>query len=248
MTADIPPPETSSFPANPSSPEILAERPEQHGSGDLAQPGRHEGRARAFREQQTQRRGGRREVIGTLLAAAIIVLGVYTIATAHPYSSSSYDFPGSGPVITIHFGPPSVSTVSCGSGGTVYAEHIPWANASSKVVTGELVVHVSEIWDGDYIGDPGVVANATASDVCAGPPPSSTSIWYVVLVAPDGTNLLTYSVASSWSSVSHGAVSIGVANGSAIVLVTHESLAGTGRGLEVVGEVNGSLIRGVTPL
>jgi hypothetical protein len=217
-------------------------------AGEPARRGTYDGRARSFREEQTQRRGGRRELIGTLLAAAIIVLAVYTIVTARPYSSSAYDFPGSGPLITIHFGPPTVSTVSCGAGGTAYAEHIPWANASAKVTSGEVVVHVSEIWDGDYIGDPDAVANATASNVCAGAAPTSTSGWYAVLSAPDGTNLLTYTVGSSWRSISTGPPTLEVANGSAIILVSHASLAGTGRGLEVVGEVNGSLIRGETPL
>ncbi|HKN05975.1 MAG TPA: hypothetical protein VJ021_00010 [Thermoplasmata archaeon] len=248
MTGSISSPQPPVRAVDQSAPGNLDEEPAPGRAGVPARPGTYDGRARSFREEQTQRRGGRRELIGAVLAAAIITLGVYTIATAHPYSSSNYDFPNSGPLIAIHLGPPSVSTVSCGAGGTAYAEHIPWTNASAKVSTGEVVVHVSEIWDGDYIGDPGAVANATPTNLCAGLPPTSTSMWYVVLTTPNGTNLLTYTVASSWSSVSHGAVGVEVANGSAIVLVTHESLAGTGRGLEVVGEVNGSLIRGETPL
>jgi len=244
-TSPLPSPARAGDPsgAGSSDPETSPRR-----AGEPARRGTYDGRARSFREEQTQRRGGRRELIGTLLAAAIIVLAVYTIATAHPYSSPSYDFPGSGPLISIHFGPPTVSTVSCGAGGTAYAEHVPWANASAKVTTGEVVVHVSEIWDGDYIGDSGAAANATAFNVCAGAAPASTSGWYVVLAAPNGTNLLTYTVGSSWRSVSPGPATLEVANGSAIILVTYESLAGTGRGLEVVGFVSDSQIKGAVAL
>jgi hypothetical protein len=227
-------------------------------SGDLraspegapAPPGSSKGRAAAFRQKEAQRRGERWELILDITVGMIIVLGIYTVVTAAPYPASRYEFqvPGMGPTIDVHFGTPSVSAVTCGAGGVGYAETIPWVGASAVVTTADFIIHVSEVWDGDYIQDPHVVANATPTNVCAGPAPSTTKAWYVVLAAPNGTNLLTYTVVQQWSSISHGNNSIPVENGSALILLTYASLAGTGRGLSVAGYFNGSLIRGVTPL
>lgn len=206
-------------------------------------------RARAFRQEQAGRRGRRRERIGELLVVAVIVLGIYTVVTARSYSgSSNYIPPNPGPTIVVHFGTPSASALTCGGGGTVYAERIPWTNSTQPIITGDVNVRVYEIADGDYIGDPGAVANVTPSNPCAGTPPTAETVWYVVLVAPNGTNLLTYTVDDGWASVAQRAVNVGVENGSALILVTHVSLVGTGRGLAVYGVDNESPISGSIPL
>jgi hypothetical protein len=212
-------------------------------------PRSSEGRARSFREAQAQRRSARRERIGEIVVVGILVLAVFAIVTARPYTPSSlYEFPSPGPPIAVHLGSPTVSTISCTAGGTAHAERIPWTNSTLPVTTGDINLRVYEIWDGDIISDPGVVANATPSNLCAGGPPDSTALWYAVFSAPNGTNLLTYTSDNGWVSLTHGPWNFGIANGSAVTLVTGIPVAGTGRGLEVVGSEDGSSIKGITPL
>jgi len=208
-----------------------------------------EGRARTFRESQARRRSARRGQIGQILVVAILVLAVYTIVTARPYSPSSLDrFPSPGPPIVVDFGTPNVSSVACAGGGQAYAERIPWMNSTLPVTTGDLNVRVYEIWDGDIVGDPNVVANATSTNLCAGSPPDSRALWYAVLTAPNGTNLLTYTVDNGWASLTRDAWNVWIQNGSFVTLVTGISLAGTGRGFAVVGSEGGSSINGAVPL
>jgi len=218
-----------------------------------ARAGSFDGRARSFRQEQAKRRSARIERISEFLVVAIIILGVYTIATARPSSPSSDAvfpwLPGpSGAPIFVHLGTPSQSTVTCNAGGTAYAERIPWTNSTQPVTTGDVYVEVYEIWDRDFIGDPNAVANATPSNLCAGAPPNPTALWYVVLAAPNGTNLLTYTVGEGWESVTHGPWNIWIENGSALFLVADTSLAGTGRGFAVGGYADGSPITGSLPL
>jgi hypothetical protein len=245
VSGPVPSPPSGLVPDRPP-PEAGAGPPPTNEGGESRSTG---GRSRRFREQEAERKSNRRQNVGVILVVVILVLGIYTIATARPYSASSHHtYPTPGPPISVQLGTPSVSTVPCAGGGTAYAEHIPWENASQTVTTGDVAVHVYEIFDGDYILDPGAVANATSSNVCAGAPPSSTSIWYAVLAAPNGTNLLGYTVANGWASVSGGPWNFDIENGSALVLVTHSSLANTGRGLAVTGFANGSPISGTVVL
>jgi hypothetical protein len=141
-----------------------------------------------------------------------------------------------------------VTSVNCTAGGTAYVEPIAWTNATHAFTTGDIGVRVYEIWDGDYIPDPGAVANVTPSNVCAGVPPSWEAIWYVVLASPNGTNLLTYTVDHGWAAVPQGPNNVGIQNDSALILVTVTSLADTGRGLAVVGFAGGSQIHGTVVL
>jgi len=250
MTGSAAPSTPSSLPPwnGPPSESEVEETADRPRAGTPTRPGTFDGRAHNFRKNQAQRRSARRGRLGELLVVAIIILGIYTIVTARPYSSSNYSLPPSGPTITVNFGSPTVSTISCTAGGTANVERIPFANASQPIATGDVILRVSEIWDGDHIGDPGVVANATPSNVCAGAPPSATTVWYVVLEARNGTNLLTYTEASAWTSISVGPSNLGIENGSTFILVSHASYAGTGRGFALVGTENGSVIRGVLPL
>jgi hypothetical protein len=187
-----------------------------------------------------------RERIGTFLVVVILVLGVYTIVTARPFSPGTGDnTPTPGPPIHVNLGKPTeVTSVNCSAGGTAYVERIPWTNATQPVTTGDLGVRVYEIWDGDYIGDPNAVANVTSSNVCAGASPTWSELWYMVLASPSGTNLLTYTVNHPWVPVTPGPTNVGIENGSALILVTATPLADTGRGLAVVGYAGGSQIRG----
>ena len=219
-------------------------RPEAPGSGGGAP-----GRAQAFRRSQEKQRSTRNERIGVLVVIVILLLGVVTILTARPYfPGSTHQYPTPGPPIVVALGSPVVGSVACAAGGSAYTERVAWINATKPVATGDVNVKVYEIFDGDFVGDPGAVANATASDVCAGAPPTSTSLWYIVLSAPNGTNVLTYTVDRGWLNLTGGTGSGTILDGSFLTLVTSISLAGTGRGLAVVGSAGGSPITGSTVL
>jgi len=207
------------------------------------------GRARSFRKAQEQRRAARNERVGVLVVILIILLGVVTIVTARPYfPGSGNPYPTPGPPIVVSLGTPVSGTVACGAGGTAFTERIAWINSTKPVGTGDVNMKVYEIFDGDFVGDPGAVANATATTVCAGVPPTSSQLWYLVLATPNGTNSLTYTVGKGWLTVSGGTGSGPIADGSFLTLVTAINLTGTGRGLAVVGSSGGSAISGSVPL
>lgn len=222
------------------------------GSVGVARPGRPGAlreRARAFRQEYARRQTLRRDRVANVVLAALLVVGAYAIVTERPgyllttlrsLESSS----GPGPPVVVHFGAPSESTVSCSAGGTAYVESLPWDNSTETLATGEVSLRLYEIWDGDNIPDPGAVANATPKNLCEGAPPDATALWYLVLVAPNGTNLLTYTEASSWSSITGGSSDLKIYDGSSLVVVSYDSLAGTGRGIEVVGFAGSSPVSG----
>jgi hypothetical protein len=218
-------------------------------AGEPAPPGTSAGRTRSFREGQAQRQSITRERLGVWLVVVILVAAVLTLALVHPSSSSNpYQFPPPAPTIAVHLGLPVTSSVACGSGATASTERIPWTGSTQPLSSGNIVVRLYEIADGDVIGDPTAVANATPSSSCAGAPPDGPASWYVVLAAPGGTNLLTYTVDAGWSSVMHGPTNVTVENGSSLTLVTNESWAGTGRALGVYGFVNDTSVSGSVPL
>lgn len=232
-------------PAGPPS----APRPRVR-AGEPAPPGSFDGRARAFREDRERRRAAQRERIGVFVVVVIIVIGVVTILTARPYSpTSANSFPSPGPTITVKLGTPSLENLTCGAGGTAYTEKILWENASQPVTTGDVNFRVYEIWDGDYVRVQTVVANVTASNVCAGSPPNpSTLAWYMAMSGSNGAYVLAYTATNGWVSLTTGPANTPIENGSALTFVFGVSLAGTGRGIAVVGFANGSPIRGTVPL
>jgi hypothetical protein len=215
-----------------------------------APPGTYEGRARSFRETQSQRRSLRRERIGQIAVVAIIALGIYAIVSAHPFNPASNSGPPSpGPPIVVTFSSPVLGQVTCGNGGAAYTERVVWANASGLVTTGDVSPRVYEIFDGDIVSDIGVVANATSSNVCAGSPPNPSTIgWYIAMAAPNGTIEFTYTFGAGWTSLSHGPTIVPIENGTVLVVVTGASIAGRGFGLAVAGYSGGSPIRGTVPL
>lgn len=217
--------------------------------GSAARSRSSAGRARAFRQKQEQHRSARRELVQDLVVVVVIVLGVFAILTARPGGApNDYLPPSPGPTITVNLGSPSETSVTCGDGGSAYAERIPWTSSTQPVTTGDVNLRVYEIWDGDYYGDPGAVANVTSSNVCAGATPSETARWYAVLASPNGTNLLTYTQAHPWVPVTPGPWDFEVENGSAIVLVSSVLLVGSGRGLAVFGFDDGAPVLGAVVL
>jgi len=244
------PPSGSKIPEEPSSSESApAVREPPTRAGVPAPPGAFDGRAHAFRESQTRKRAAQRERIGVIVVVALIVLGFYTLATARPYTTSpGSNFPTPGPQINVYFGTPSTTTLTCAGGGTAYAERVPWANTSEPVTTGDINLRLYEIWDRDFISDPNVVANATPTNLCAGATPSPIALWYAVLASPNGTNLLTFTVANDWTALGHGAWNFVIENGSALFVIASSPLAGTGRGFAVYGYSGGSPIFGNIPL
>jgi len=222
---------------------------EESATASPHRPGSYDGRARSFREAQVRRRITRRERVGVGIVVVIIALAAYTIVTARPFTGSTGGLlPVPGPEIVVQFGSPTVSTLNCSAGGTAYVERIPWVNSTQPVATGEIFVRVFEIFDGDYVGDPGAVANVTSSNLCHGTPPDSSSRWYAVLASPNGTNLLTYTTGDSWASVGGAALNFQIQGGSSMVVVSFASFSGTGHGFGVGGVAHGSVIRGTIPL
>lgn len=243
MTDPNAPTLTSSPPVEPQF-----ERGEAPGVSTHPRPS-HDGGARSFREQQVRRRITRRERLGIVLVVVIIALGAYTIVTARPFTGSTGGLqPVPGPEIVVQFGTPTISTLNCTAGGTAYIERIPWVNSTQPVSTSNIFVRVFEIFDGDYVGDPGAVANVTATNLCQGTPPDSSSRWYAVLAAPSGANLLTYTTGDSWRSVDGQALNFQIQSGSSMVLVSFASFSNTGHGFGVGGVAQGSVIRGTVPL
>ncbi len=208
------------------------------------------GRASALRRDRAERRKARTDLVVEAIAVAVLLLAVYVIATARPTPPASSAPPGQayGPPISVSFGTPTVTSLACGGGGTAYAERIPWSSSTLPVTTADVDVSVYQIGDGDVVGDAGVVPSATPSDLCAGAAPSTSARWYAVLADPNGTNLVTYTYAQLWKSVTNTSWNIGIQNGSILTLVTNPSLAGTGYGFEVLGYENGSKILGRVPL
>lgn len=212
-------------------------------------PGGTLGRAGAFRRADAKRKGARHERYADVILAVVLVLGAYLIVTTPPNSLLSDNGVGTpGPPVRVNFGSVSVSTVPCSSGGSAYAERIPWTNSSRPVTTGDIDLEVYAIFNGDNIGRGDPVAVVTSSNVCAGSPPDPVALWYVVLQAPNGTNLLTYTVASSWTSVAAGPSNVGIQNASSLVLVSNSSLAGSGRGLKIIGFLGEAQIEGAVVL
>ena len=220
-------------------------------AGEPAPPGTFEGRARSFRENQVQRRSRRRELIGQVLVVAIILLGIYAIVSARPFvPSSGPGPPNPGPPISVNLTSPVIGQVTCGKGGTAYTEKVVWANSTAPVTTREVSPRVYELFDGDIVNDVGVTANVSSTSLCAGDPPSGGGLisWYVVLTAPNGTILLSYTFSQGWVSVTGGLSDIPIENGASMVVVTNPDIAGKGYGFAVVGEANGSSIHGSVPL
>ncbi|MGA8542106.1 MAG: hypothetical protein WB947_00970 [Thermoplasmata archaeon] len=236
--------------------------PSAPGAGDAAEPpragtpnprGSFAGRASEFRQRGAHRRFRRLELLAEIGCVALIVVAFTVVLTAKPPPTPSPGTPPWEPApssapITVRFGTPTVGNVSCGAGGTAYTERIPWLNSSQPVTTASTWVILHELGDGDYIPDPNAVANATPASVCAGAPPSPSALWYVVLAAPNGTNLLTYTEPGVWASVTHGSTDLPIAANSSLVVVTDVSIAGTGRGLAVLGYVGTASISGNVPL
>jgi len=218
-------------------------------AGQPAAPGTYAGRARLFRRAQAERRTDRRDRVWTVFVVFVIGLGVFVVVTATPYSPLGYNgLPKPGPVITVTLASPVVSSISCGSGGTAISEEIGFVSSSKPVATGELVLRLYEIWDGDYIGDPNAVANASATNACEGAPPTTGALWYVVLTAPKGTNALTFTGKDLWQPIGGSPTNLTLRGGYTFVVITAYSLSGTGRGFGVEGYEAGSRIQGSVPL
>ncbi len=240
-----PAPDASIQRASGPSPEATLARPDRRSSANRS----FQGRAQAFRREQTELRRARRDLLGNIAVVLIIAVGVYAVVTARPFNpGAAYTPPPTHPPITVTLGTPTVTAITCAAGATAYAERIPWVGSSAPVRTGDVTVRVYEIWDSDWIGDPGVVANATPTNVCSGPAPLSVTDWYVVLAAPNGTNLDLYTDGQGWVSVTGAPWNIGIENGSSFVVVTNPAITDTGRGFAVYGFENGSLISATTPL
>ncbi len=204
-------------------------------------------KARTYRMARSATVARRRGWAVAGVALVVLAVATYTIATSGPLTHG-YSPPGPGSSIVVQFGTPTTEAMTCAEGGTAYVETIPWLNSSGPVWTAGVSVIVFEITDGDFIGDPGVVANASPTVPCAGTPPPYSGLWYAVLLAPNSTTVLAFTDDAHWTAVTPGPSNVQVPNGSSLLLVTQRSLAESGRGLEVTGLSNSIPVRGSVTL
>jgi len=206
--------------------------------------------AREFRERRAQRRRGRTDTALTVLATAVIVLAIAVMLTAKPVvpGTGPPDESSNAPPIVVTFGTPVVSEVNCSGAGNVTAERVPWVNASEPITTGDADPRITEIADGDFVSDPKATPDVNATDVCTGPVPDPTSRWYAVLEDPNGTNVLTYTVAGGWQTVGPGDWNVLIPDGANLTVVENPVMAGSGYSLNVIGFAMGAQITGSVTL
>ncbi len=239
------------FPDPSSPPSDPHGAPEAFPAPAPARPPRGAGRAAAYRQRRAERRkawGDRLEVIAVVGVIILSIVVLVTVWTGSPTLFSSPPPPITGPPIVVSLGTPTVSNVTCGDGGSVTAERIPWINATQPVTTGDVAVRVVELFDGDFVPDANSHPNVTASNLCVGPTPTPASRWYAVLSGPNGSNLFTYTEATAWVSVTSGPVNVGIENGSALTVIENPSLAAKGFGVHILGFVNETAVTGSVTL
>ncbi|HTT73111.1 MAG TPA: hypothetical protein VMG99_03040 [Thermoplasmata archaeon] len=203
-------------------------------------------RASEFRADRTNRRQRRAELVLTIVAVAAIATGAVWLVFGPPVLPGSSAPGGSpnAPPIHVNFGAPVASSVPCGGGGNVTVERIPWINTTEPITTGEAELRLMEIYDGDYLSDPGAAPNVNASSVCTGAVPNPSARWYAVLQGSNGTNVLSYTVPGGWATVSGGDWNLPIPDGDSLVVVENPSLVASGFAISVVGFANGSPITG----
>jgi hypothetical protein len=208
------------------------------------------GGAREFRERRTRRRQSRTDLAVTGIAVVVLVLAVVVLLTVKPVvpGSGPPDDSSNAPPIVVRFGTPVVSEVTCGSGGNVTAERVPWINSSQPITTGDADPRITEIADGDFVSDPHATPTVNATDVCTGAAMDLTSRWYAVLEDPNGTNALTYTVADGWQTVAGGEWNVLIPDGANLTVVENPSMAGSGYALSMIGFANGAAITGSVTL
>jgi hypothetical protein len=205
------------------------------------------GPAERFRAQRRSRRSRGWDAAVTGAAFVVVVLAVAVILTARPTIPGSHDAPPPPPIV-VAFGTPTVTQVNCTGGGMVYAERIPWESTPVAVSSGDLTPRVIELFDGDIVNDQGADPKVTAQNVCAGTAPSGEARWYGVLGDPNGSYVLTYTIAQGWLGVGGGPSSLDIQNDSSLTIVMFQNLSNSGYGLRIVGFVNGAQITGSVTL
>jgi hypothetical protein len=185
-------------------------------------------------------------VMVLVLSVAVAVAVLWPAFHPAPGPASGTTGASNGPgasTIYVTLGHPSVSTYSCGDGKGVSLESIPWLRSTARVETGEFVIEVRELADGDVVGGPTAKLNVTSSNLCAGAPPS-TYTWYSVIQTPTGTNVASFDYVQGWATVGGAPSSDPVVGNSTINLLIAPGVAGLGYGLFLYGVVNGPNVLG----
>jgi hypothetical protein len=181
-----------------------------------------------------------------------IIVGVALLWTPlHPAPPTVTSRPGGGgnnAPIEVTFGTPTTSNVTCGNGANVTLETVPWDHATATVRTGDIVLEVRELFDGDVVGGPTVTPDVTTTNDCAGAPPGSGHSWYAVLANPAGTNLASFSYSQAWTPINGAPPSVIVTNGATVTILIVPAVANLGYGLFVYGGENGPNVEGSVTL
>lgn len=205
-----------------------------------------------YRQERSRSQAAMRYTALLVVALALIVGAALLWTPLHPAppQPTKSKGGGSGPsgTVTITLGKPTLANVTCGNGASVELETVPWVRATSTLTTGDLVMEIRELADGDVVGGPTTPPDVTGTNDCAGSPPSGGLAWYAVLANPAGTNIATFSYSQSWSPVGGAPPSPTVAAGSSITLLVVPSVANHGYGLFVYGSINGPNVAGSVTL
>lgn len=181
-----------------------------------------------------------------MVVFALLFLGVvnfvayYALNAPGPTSGggSVNSAPG-GPTDSVTLGTPSLHSAVCGNGATVTTESVTWVGADVTPTTGQVYLEVVELLDGDVDGGSAPVPTVTNSSVCGGSPLAVNPSWYVVLQAPAGANIASYSYPTGWVILDPASGTPPISNGSTLVLVSDPPLAGTSFALCAMGGIDG---------
>jgi hypothetical protein len=206
--------------------------------------------AQEFRTTRAEHRRDRTDSMVAAVAVVVLVVAAYAVLTARPVAPGTGppDANSDAPAIVVRLGTPLAAVVNCTGGGNVTTERVPWINESQPITTGDADPRITELFDGDFVSDPHAAANVNATSVCTGSVPDPTSRWYAALESPNGTNVLSYTVAGGWQTVGGGAWNVLIPDGSNLTIVENPSLVQIGYSLNIIGFANGAAITGAVTL
>jgi len=198
--------------------------------------------AREYRRRRDRRRGPYRLGAVSYIFLVVVTFAIYygqsAFAPAAPPSVNGGGTSSGGAparVAYLSFGTPTVQNATCGDGTVFPTVVVPWESSRVPLSTHDIFLEIVELLDGDVSGGPAPAPFVTASNVCAGSPPTASPTWYAVLQDPNGANVAYFSYSQAWVVLHPPPSSLPIANGSALIVVATPFLSGLSFGLCVVG-------------
>jgi len=176
-----------------------------------------------------------------------IVVVIY-LATAPKPATQTPTTPGGGLLpsqVQVVLSQPILGHVGCGTPRNFSTEALRINSTTAPLTTKLITLTVVELGDGDFINSVSTAPEVNSSSVCLSTPPVGGISWYVVLVAPSGANIASFTYSQGWAPVSGATVPAPFTNGSALCFVFAQSVAGLGYGVYVQGVEGGPLVTGL---